>query len=191
MSESAKPTFADRYNAILEAYQMSPTDMSRLMEMPIAKFYKYGKDVQPRNAVLQKMLERIPDLSEEFLFRGVGPIRATKRISLSVEMDRLKTENQTLKAIVTALEQKVAQLEAKREEYEQFMMEFARKGFPSFGSLSPAFAQPQDSICQRMEVAGFGREPQAFSGDIRRALSLVLIGGYWCVPAKDLKGIEA
>lgn len=116
--EAIVETFSDRYKAILIAYAITPSDLAELLNDTVAKYYQYRDGVKPRKAVLDKMLEKLPDLSPDYLYRGIGPVKLTDRKLVPIasssggEVERLRQDNQELKAMNSKLEARLEKLEA-------------------------------------------------------------------------------
>lgn len=192
MDNQSVNSFPDRYKRILEAYGITPIDLAERMgeSESAVKFYRWQNGVQPRTSALRKMLDVLPGLSEDFLYRGIGPVKSvnsaraiavdTEKTALSNQIAKLENEKNTLRELVDRKDQKIEKLEAKLEEYEKAMIEFARMGFPAFGSQSPALLQHTET--PRIQVAGFGREPQTFTQTIQAAFGIEVLAGKWYLP---------
>ncbi|WP_018622041.1 hypothetical protein [Spirosoma luteum] len=203
--ETTVESFAQRYEAILIAYGLSPSDLAKRLNETVAKFYQYRDGVKPRSAVLEKMLANLPDLSPEYLYRGIGPIKLTDRkltpISGGSELDRLRKENEALRMQNGKLENRVEKQEGQIEKLNEQVVRLSELNFEVSDSRTTTLNQPQyDHNQERLVIAGFVQElpqpePIKISSPVQVYSSLNILktlgcvedhNGTWVVPASQL-----
>ncbi len=203
--ETTIESFAERYEAILIAYGLSPSDLAKRLNETVAKFYQYRDGVKPRSAVLEKMLANLPDLSSEYLYRGIGPIKLTDRkltpISGGSELDRLRKENEALRMQNGKLESRVEKQEGQIEKLNEQVVRLSELNFEVSDSRTTALNQPQyDYNQERMVIAGFVQEttnetpfslmkPLLIAAPLNVLQTLGCVedhNGVWAVPEKQI-----
>ncbi len=184
MTETNVESFADRYEAILIAYGLSPSDLARKLGETVAKFYQYKEGVKPRSAVLDKMLAKLPDLSPDYLYRGIGPVKLTDRkltpLSSGTEADRLRQDNQALRAVNEKLESKVEKMESQIETLNAQIVRLSELNFTESNSQTTEFA-PHYHPHERLVIQGF-QQPKGPLDILAKIGCTKDADGVWGVP---------
>ena len=135
MEQSKSVPFKERYSAILEEFGLNPSDLANRAGVGKTKttpFFKYrtGEIKKPGRKALDVILNAIPELSQEFLYKGVGPIRKQNTVEppqsyeipelkapgLDEEKIKLQIENGFLKDKIKELEGLVEYLKKDKDQ---------------------------------------------------------------------------
>lgn len=138
---NSAPDFKTRYAAILDVYGITPSELADLLQEPIAKFYKYRDgSAEPRDKLLRKMLEKMPDLSRDYLYEGRGPVRLQRQ---TVAATSATDDGIDWKGRFEALETKYTTL---ADDYRTLMGKYEKVLERLMRKLDPSFNQSDSQL---------------------------------------------